>query len=413
MTLVRNFMQDRKGATAALMSIAMVPIVGTLAISIDYSKAVKQKYALQQVVDSTATALAKDTDVLLLSQTDLDARAKTYAQGVAGSIPVEDLNITVTAGEDIIHIDSDGKVKLTFGKVLGTDSLIVKASVTVQRAKAKKVELALALDNTGSMGGTKIKELKNAVRGLVDFMNDVTKNSGETRISLVPFTTYVRTDKAWMPNSILDGTPPSNWDGCVTDREQPNDVTDISPLSGGSTARHRFSKPGYVWNGSGYELKDTPISCGSLAQAIPLTSDLQVIKNAADTMIASGNTNVPIGIYWAWNSLTTTLPMTQASPKDTKDLVRAMIVLTDGDNTSNYWGGNGGNAIDKRMAEVCNNVKADGIILYTVRVLDGNAAALKSCATSTTHYYNITSADQLTPVFQQIAASLSKLRISQ
>jgi Flp pilus assembly protein TadG len=413
MATARTFWQNRQGATAALMSIALVPIIGTLAISVEYSNAVKQKYTLQQIVDSTATALAKDSDVLLLNQAQLKSRALTYAKAVVTKTPVEGLGLDVTASEDEIKVDASGTVKLTFAKVLGQDSLIVQASVTVVRSKAKKIELALALDNTGSMAGTKINELKKAVRALADFMGDKSKNPGEVKISMVPFANYVRTNKSWMPNSIMASNPPGSWDGCVTDREQPNDVNDASPSSGGAARRHRFTRPQWVWSGWKWKEEDVAIDCNGLARIIPLTTDMATIKSAADSMISTGTTNVPIGLAWAWNSLTTTAPLTQAAAKDpNSEVVRAMIVLTDGDNTENYWGDNSGGAIDKRMAEVCKNIKTDGVVLYTVRVINGNADALRSCASSATHYYNITNAADMTPVFQQIATSLSKLRIS-
>lgn len=411
LALIKAFARDRKGVTAVLFSIALVPIIGTLAVATDYSKAMKQKSTLQQIVDSTATALARDTDALLLTPAQLNARALAYASSVSGSMPVDNLGLTVTINADSVHIDATGKVKLTFAQILGTDSLVVNVGVTVERAKTKNLEVALALDNTGSMSGSKITQLKAAVKALVDYMSDKTKNPGNTKIALVPFTNYVRTDPAWMLSSYLAGTPSKKWVGCVTDRNQPYDASDDSPL-GGSAKLYPFSKQQWVWSGKGWALQDVEVNCGSLAAITPMTSDLTKIKAAADLMIASGPTNVPIGVAWAWHALSNGVPLNQGSPPDTKDLMRVMIVLTDGDNTSNRWGGNSGGAIDKRLTAVCTNVKASGIIVYTVRVIDGNAAVLQSCATSTSHYFNVTNASQLTPVFEQIASSLSKLRIS-
>jgi Flp pilus assembly protein TadG len=401
---IRSFMKDKKGATAAIMSIALVPIIGTLALSADYSKVMKQKYTLQQVVDSTATALARDSDVLLLSYDEVQTRALNYARSVAGAVPVDGMTLKANVDADKVHIDASGDVKLTFAKVLGADSLIVTASVTVERAKAKRIEVALALDNTGSMSGNKLTQLKAAVKSLVDFMNDPKKNAGPTKISLVPFATYVKTDPTWFTPDMLEGTPPANWDGCVTDRDQPHDARDTVPGSATPGSRFWWKK----------KTSDTSqVSCGGIARIIPLTSDLAKIKTAADTMIASGTTNVPIGLAWAWHSLSTGAPLKEGSPDGTADLLRAVILLTDGENTANRWGGNGGDAIDKRMTEVCNGIKAAGIVLYTIRVINGDATLLRSCATTPTHYYNVTDASQLTPVFEQIASSLSKMRISQ
>ena len=57
-------------------------------------------------------------------------------------------------------------------------------------------------------------------------------------------------------------------------------------------------------------------------------------------------------------------------------------------------------------------VKAQGILVYTIRVMDGNEALLKSCATSPDMYYSVTDASQLTTVFNTIAQQLSNLRVS-
>jgi Flp pilus assembly protein TadG len=400
---VRSFLKDKGGATAAIMSIALVPIIGTLALSADYSKVMKQKYTLQQVVDSTATALARDTDVLLLSYDEVQTRATNYAKSVSPNEPVNGMTLKATVNSDKVHVDASGNVKLTFAKILGADSLIVNASVTVERSKAKKIELALALDNTGSMSGNKITQLKAAVKSLVDFMNDPKKNAGPTKISLVPFAVNVKTDPTWFTADMLEGTPPMSWDGCMTDRDQPHDAKDTLP--GSATPGSRF-----WWKKKASDTNQ--VNCGNLARIIPLTSDLAKIKTAADTMIASGNTNVPIGLAWAWHTLSPSAPLKEGSPDGTADLLRAVILLTDGDNTQNRWGNNGGDAIDQRTTEVCTNIKAAGIVLYTIRVINGDATLLKSCATTPTHYYNVTDASQLTPVFEQIASSLSKMRIS-
>lgn len=413
MSMIGTFTRDRKGVTAVMFSIALVPVIGTLAIATDYSQAMRQRSALQQIVDSTATALAKDTDALLLTPAQLNARAMAYAVGVSGSKPVDNLGLTIKIDADSVHIDATGKVKLTFAQILGTDSLVVNASVTVERAKTKNLEIALALDNTGSMTGDKIAQLKLAVKALVDYMSDKTKNPGSTKIALVPFGTYVRTDSSWMPNSYMDGKTPKKWDGCVTDRNQPYDVSDDSPLGGGAAKLYPFKKQEWVLDSKkGWQLEDVDLDCGGIAAITPLTSDLNKIKNAADQMVASGATNVPIGVAWAWHALSSGVPLNQGSPPDTKDLQRVMIVLTDGNNTVNRWGDNSGGAIDKRLTAVCNNVKASGITIYTVRVIDGNASLLQSCATTSTHYYHVKKSSDLTPVFEQIASSLSKLRIS-
>ena len=68
--------------------------------------------------------------------------------------------------------------------------------------------------------------------------------------------------------------------------------------------------------------------------------------------------------------------------------------------------------IDARTKIVCGKIKAAGIKIYTIRVMEGNQALLQACASAPSMYYNVTSANQLEPVFAQIAQSLYQLRIA-
>ena len=73
--------------------------------------------------------------------------------------------------------------------------------------------------------------------------------------------------------------------------------------------------------------------------------------------------------------------------------------------------------IDDRTELACTNAKAmknpDGtdLEMYTIRVIDGNESLLKKCASGDDHYYSVTSASQLTAVFQQIAERVKRIRI--
>src|SRR5262249_14488974 len=84
------------------------------------------------------------------------------------------------------------------------------------------------------------------------------------------------------------------------------------------------------------------------------------------------------------------------------DLDKVMIVLTDGLNTQNRWT-TSATSIDSRTSTICSNIKAANIRIYTVRVLDGNASLLQSCATKPDMYFDVQQADQLNSVFSAIA----------
>jgi len=147
---------------------------------------------------------------------------------------------------------------------------------------------------------------------------------------------------------------------------------------------------------------------------LPLTdiwnTGYTTLVNKVNAMQPNGNTNVTIGLAWAWHSLTSNLPWTEAlDPKP--DIDKVIILLTDGDNTQNRWS-TSSSAIDTRTTLACDNVRVANIKVYTIRVIDGNAALLKSCATKPTMYFEVSQASQLTPVFAAIAQDLANLRIA-
>jgi hypothetical protein len=108
--------------------------------------------------------------------------------------------------------------------------------------------------------------------------------------------------------------------------------------------------------------------------------------------------------------LTSTSPLTEGASKGTANLTKFIILLTDGDNTQNRWTTTQ-SQIDARTELACANVKADGIRLYTVRVIDGNADLLRNCATSPSMYYDVQNAAELSSVFNTIGAEIASLHL--
>jgi hypothetical protein len=295
-------------------------------------------------------------------------------------------------------------------RVFGQSEIRINATAQVVWG-FRKLELALALDNTGSMAQSgKIQALKVAAHNLLNTLQAAAKTPGDIKVSIIPFDTTVRLNtsyknETWFDWSTLDcngnnwGTgcgsqPQNNWEGCVMDRNQPYDVQDNSPTS--STTRFPATQ------------------CGNLATSLPLTSDWTTLHSKVDAMQASGATNVTIGLAWAWHSLTPNTPYSEAATP-TSSLDKVIVALTDGENTKNRWWGNGVNhdpRIDARTSLVCTNIKNAGIKLYTIRVIEGNATLLQQCATNPSMYYDVQQAGQLDAVFKSIAEKLANLRLS-
>ncbi|NDW03997.1 vWA domain-containing protein [Jiella pacifica] len=193
------------------------------------------------------------------------------------------------------------------------------------------------------------------------------------------------------------------WSGCVMDRAQPYDTRPDAPNPSNIDTLYP---------------RDVSCTSNSLQPVQPLTSNLDVIRTAVSGMQPIGGTNVTIGVQWGMEVLTATAPMTGANPDEGAHKI--MIVLTDGTNTVNRWNGNGRDEspeVNARNKLACSSAKAmknaDGsaLELYTIRLIDGNEALLKECATDSAHYYSVTSASQLQKVFADIAERVKRIRI--
>lgn len=239
-----------------------------------------------------------------------------------------------------------------------------------------------------------------------------TQTKTDTTVTKVGTGGYSHT---WRPNSH------STWSGCITDRYS---VTHGTP-SNSTTIDYdtRNLAPGSDTTGF---TADNPTGSCPVAGVSALandssTTDATNLGNLVDKMQAAGSTNQAIGVAHAWQMLTRGDPYgTLALPANTS---RYIILLSDGLNTQDRWWGNGSTEgttqdgyIDDRMKLTCDAAKLDGVIIYTLYVHvngGGNSDPLKSCATDTAHYYDLTTADAINSAFADIAQKITNVRVSQ
>jgi hypothetical protein len=175
---------------------------------------------------------------------------------------------------------------------------------------------------------------------------------------------------------------------------------------------------------------------------VRLTNNASTLNATLSKMQAVGDTNLAIGLQWGWLTLSPSAPFGDGAAYNTPNTAKIMVFLTDGQNqngdTSNsddsYYSAEGyiwqnrlgvgsgstqsqrTSAMDDRTAKICANMKAAGIVLYTVRIdVSGSQspAVLQNCASSPSQFYDVPNVTNLPTAFQQIAGQIGKLRIAQ
>ena len=182
---------------------------------------------------------------------------------------------------------------------------------------------------------------------------------------------------------------------------------------------------------------------------VRLTNSQTTLDTTMQNMTSWGNsgTAITVGMIWGWRTLSPNPPFGDGQPYGTPSLIKAVVLETDGDAevagnsqsgnaTQDFTGygyiseGNLGDTISgnyapsathanlnlqNRLIKVCNNMKAAGIVVYTIGLGDGATnTTLSQCAgpPGEGSFYAAPTAADLGTAFQQIANSLNALRLT-
>ncbi|MGI9483945.1 MAG: hypothetical protein ACR2OR_16470 [Hyphomicrobiales bacterium] len=170
----------------------------------------------------------------------------------------------------------------------------------------------------------------------------------------------------------------------------------------------------------------------------PLTNDRTTIDGAIDVMNADGYTHIPLGIAWGWRVISPGEPFTQGTAYDDPDWNKAVVILTDGENTidtesnwnySNYsaYGhlrkGRFGTTdsstfvdnLNTKTTTLCNKLKDNNVRVYTLTFqvsTDTVRDLMRDCASDPSLYFDSPSGTELRAAFKAIGVDLNNLRIS-
>jgi Flp pilus assembly protein TadG len=185
-----------------MFALAIIPVVGFIGASVDYSRANSVKAGMQSALDATALAMAKLAPTLTQSQ--LQTQATAYFQALFSHPEAKNLSVTPsysTSGGSQLTMSGSATVDTAFLKVMGYSSLDIKSTSTVKWGM-NRLRVALALDNTGSMASSgKLDALKTATKSLLDQLKAAAANNGDVYVSIIPFSKNVNVGTSTYTNA--------------------------------------------------------------------------------------------------------------------------------------------------------------------------------------------------------------------
>jgi len=229
----RRFCRARSGVIAVVFAIAAIPIFTSVGAGFDYARAQILKTRLGEALDKAALAagsLANPSDTAI--KETLDAYfAANFPEGIGSRTSISH-SYDEDTGE--IKINATGSVQTAFLSLFNIDKIDVAVATVVVR-ETSGLEVALVLDNTGSMSrNNRMVALRSAASELVDILFQDEDRPKNVTIGLVPYVTTVNIGKDNEEAFINVPTPPNSyplstdteWKGCVEARQSPADVSD-------------------------------------------------------------------------------------------------------------------------------------------------------------------------------------------
>lgn len=187
-----RFDQDQRGNVAVIFAVSAVPLIGLLGGAVDVARHNRYKAELANAMDSAALALVR-------SGAKNDNEADTFVNKyMATMMPLAACDpmlhmgrfdaITIPGGYRIV---ASGDMDTAFLPVVGIHEMPMDLETEVMTTGGK-YEIALALDNTGSMRNFgRIAALRDAATQLVDDLYKEKGTKDRVKMALVPFVTAV------------------------------------------------------------------------------------------------------------------------------------------------------------------------------------------------------------------------------
>lgn len=387
-----KFRDARSGNLAMIYALALVPTIAAVGSAVDLSRAMVVKMRLGEALDAAGLAVG-GTVGLTDAQMTQKAEKFFYANYPSDEFgTVTSLSVSSSgANRDLVTVAGTARVDTAFMGLFGIFKLDVAVNVQVTR-ESKGLEVALVLDNTGSMAESgKMTALKSSTNELINILFGDQTSPEHLKMALVPFSQTVRVDTTtflnagWMDINGLSSTARLNfdnnkyafsvwasmssksWGGCLEARPNGLEELDTAPTAAQADTRWvpYFEPDGpdssaysgyttYITDGvsgnqdtrlrrsakySGQNKTDPNKDC-NLQKILPLTNKKLTVQSYVNGMVTTGNTHINLGAAWGWRVLSPGAPYTEGLAYNLPDWQKAMVFMTDGVNTipsNNTW----------------------------------------------------------------------------
>ncbi len=502
MSKLFRFGNNESGALAPILAVSAIPIILAAGIAVDYGNAVSVQARLQAAVDAAALAAGResnmsDTELERIANDYFNSNFGTPANSGTPQMQlvINDNNLivngTVTVGNYLAKVAGFDTTKISATSQVtkeanGLEVVLVFDNTGSMGQQSRLSTLKVAANDFVEIlfGPRDVADtLKVAVVPFSQFVNVGSDKSDKFWIDKTGANQLSRENfsgSSWNNWRAWEAIQNRSWTGCVETRVGNRSVDDDLPVAnngntlfppafapdepGDDSSKTYFkvgNKKNYYYNSylddsrtnsltsrqEDYN-KYTNASVTSTSRGPDKGCNIQPIQALTNVkapvlatinaMKADGYTHVAEGVAWGLRVLSPGEPFTEGVAYSDKDITKAMVLLTDGENTFNtqdnhnrstytaysylhqtrVGSANYSTAINKQnqlLGRACDNVKAVGIVSYAFAYNVPSATQrnlIKNCASDPEKYFDPPTNAALVENFQQIADELRKLHLS-
>lgn len=420
------FWSDQRGVTAVIFALAATGLFLTGAVVLEVGNLYRIRNSLQIALDNALLSVGSDPS---LDPVHLETEAFKFLDlNIEGTIPPGTAVVTdryFYFNEDINRIRGWVRVRAGtfFPRLLGLGSVAIQVESVVQRQPPTEVAIVIyegssaefPIPGTGWQT-THMDAQKRAAKQLASILFD----QPYTRVGLVPYSNLVNTGLFVTLSHVTIKNPtwsylPARWTGCVGYRPR----NFAKHLDSSTSVRY----PGYLvmsppfpqpdpsaFRPGDRELLSTIPYCNS--RIMPLVDKTRRLSMESRINALSGwpegasvgdygafEGDTAIGLTWGWNMLTKDPPLTEARSKERMEEIggKKIIVLIAYPYSGRFygpaWDGQTALRADAVMdgaeltRDLCENIKKDGIEIFTVALSGVMEPLFKECATDEDKFF--------------------------
>lgn len=431
--MLKSYSSDNSGSVVVTFAVTLLVVVLVIGAALDLSRLHNANSKLQDAADMAVLSAALE----IQAENKKWRRTGKAMFGVnTNDLPIKsNPKLKFKKNKDHVELTVDAELKPMIMHMFGYKDLEIQVFAAASLAKEAKTEVAILLDISNSMlmGADKFTAVQRTVNSLLrDFeAQNLASNTPGPKVwaSVVPFGENVA-----IVNRVAGTTDNDrglNWFGPF-DEHSPDSFhqTDFGVCPELRDSRLRNDSPPSsgrfpVWSAKVIPpAMDRPCTAHTIQ---PLTDDMTALQQSVTSFRPVDNgTRLDFAVLWGWRALSprwrgewwtsdnSILPHNYRN----QDVEKVLIVLTDGENyVSNDWAKGkveiSANKLNQRTLSLCEKVKRKGITIFFVDYMNprGAAQTLKSCASSSDHYFTTGNEAELQTAFNTIREQTTDLAI--